>query len=231
MTTYVKNLRNLLSANSNEQNAEKMAAYMKDHFIYFGIKAPLLKTLIKQFHSENGPPPDSIGMFHQYNALYDLVSELWLEPEREFQYFAIDILTKYKKVWTEDMIQLLEHIIVTKSWWDSVDGISSALVSVYFKRFPHQIVPITERWMNSENMWLQRVSIIFQLTYRKETDTELMFNYMRRLTHSKEFFIQKAIGWALRQHARTDADLVRNFVENTKMAPLSKREALKHIGS
>ena len=84
--------------------------------------------------------------------------------------------------------------------------------------------------MNSENMWLQRVCLIFQLSYRKETDTELMFGYMRQLTHSKEFFIQKAIGWALRQYARTDADAVRNFVENTPMSPLSKREALKHIG-
>jgi 3-methyladenine DNA glycosylase AlkD len=222
MSIYVQNLRHLLSAHSNEQNAEKMSAYMKDHFIYFGIKAPLLKTLVKQFYSENAPP--------QYDELTDIVLELWLEPEREMQYFAIDILKKYKKVWTEDIIQLLEYMIVTKSWWDSVDGISSALVSHYFKLYPHQIVPITERWMNSKNMWLQRVCLIFQLTYRKETDTELMFAYMRRLAHSKQFFIQKAIGWALRQYARTDADLVRNFVENTTLAPLSKREALKHIG-
>ena len=84
--------------------------------------------------------------------------------------------------------------------------------------------------MSSENMWLQRVCLIFQLTYRKETDAELMFDYMRRLVPSKEFFIQKAIGWALRQYARTDVDIVRQFVETTKLAPLSKREALKHIG-
>ncbi len=222
MTNYVKNLRNLLSDHSDEHRAEKMAAYMKDHFVYFGINAPLQKILFKQFASENAPP--------QYSELSDIVWALWLEPQREMQYFAIDILTKYKKVWTEDMIQLFEQLIVTKSWWDSVDGISSALVSVYFKRFPHQIVPITEKWMNSGNMWLQRVCLIFQLTYRAETNTELMFAYMRRLTYSKEFFIQKAIGWALRQHARTDADLVREFVKNTTLAPLSKREALKHIG-
>ena len=222
MTTYVQKLRNHFSANSDAQRAEKMAAYMKDHFVYFGINAPLQKMLVKQFHSENAPP--------QYPELSDIVWELWLEPEREMQYFAIDILTKYKKVWAEDIIQLFEQLIVTKSWWDSVDGINSALVSVYFKRYPHQIVPITEKWMNSDNMWLQRVCLIFQLTYRAETDTDLMFSYMRRLTHSKAFFIQKAIGWALRQHARTDADAVRDFVENTKLAPLSKREALKHIG-
>jgi 3-methyladenine DNA glycosylase AlkD len=141
-----------------------------------------------------------------------------------------ELLEKYKKMWAEDMIELFEKLIVTKSWWDSVDYMSSALVSVYFKKYPQQIKPVTESWMASGNMWLQRVSLIFQLTYRKETDTELMFHYMRQLTHSKEFFIQKAIGWALRQHAKTDADLVKQFVENTKLAPLSKREALKHIG-
>jgi 3-methyladenine DNA glycosylase AlkD len=222
MTPYTQNLRNLLSEHSNPEFAEKAAAYMKDHFVFYGMKAPVSRPLFKQYLKESTPP--------QYNDLPEVVLELWLEPERELQYFAIELLQSRKKEWTEDIIELFETIIVTKSWWDSVDAISSALVSVYFKRFPHQIRPITEGWMDSGNMWLQRVSLIFQLTYRKETDTELMFGYMRRLNHSKEFFIQKAIGWALRQHARTDADLVRHFVENTKLAPLSKREALKHIG-
>ncbi len=219
---YVQNLRNLFSEHSNAAIAEQAAAYMKDHFVFFGIKAPIRQALTKQFFAENAPP--------QYSDLHDIVWELWLEPERELQYFAIELLERRKKEWTEDIINLLETLIVTKSWWDSVDAISSALVSVYFKKFPHKIRPITEGWMNSENMWLQRVCLIFQLTYRKETDTELMFAYMLRLHHSKEFFIQKAIGWALRQHARTDADAVRHFVENTQLAPLSKREALKHIG-
>ena len=221
MTNDIKNLRNLLSAHGDDATAEWSRQYMKDQFEFFGIKAPLRRALFKQFWAENTPP--------QYNELSDHVWELWLEPEREFQYYAIELLEKYKKTWAEDIIALFEKLIVTKSWWDSVDYISSALVSVYFKKYPHQIIPITERWMASGNMWLQRVCLIFQLTYRKQTDTELMFNYMRQLNHSKEFFIQKAIGWALRQHARTDADVVRQFVENTYLALLSKREALKHI--
>ncbi len=222
MTDYNKNLRNLLSAHGDEATAEWSGHYMKDQFVFFGIKAPLRRALFKQFWTGNTPP--------QYNDLFDVVLELWLEPEREFQYYAIELLERYKKTWAEDMIELFEKIIITKSWWDSVDGISSVLVSVYFKKYSHQIIPVTEKWMASGNMWLQRVCLIFQLTYRKQTDTELMFNYMRQLNHSKAFFIQKAIGWALRQHARTDPDLVRQFVENTHLAPLSKREALKHIG-
>ena len=221
MIGYVQNLRKLFSEQGNDEYAVKMSQYMKNHFVFFGINSPLRTTLFKQFRAENESP--------QYNALREAVLELWLEPERELQYCAIELLERCKKEWTEDMIHLFEELIVTKSWWDSVDGVAP-LVGLYFKKFPHQTRPITEGWMNSENMWLQRVCVIFQLTYRKETDTALMFDYMRRLCHSKAFFIQKAIGWALRQHARTDADLVRQFVETTKLAPLSKREALKHIG-
>ena len=144
MTNYVQNLRILLAAHSDEPTAEWSVAYMKDQFVFFGIKAPLRRALFKQFMAENTPPlrKESFG---QYNDLSDIVSELWLEPEREFQYFAIELLEKYKKTWVEDMIMLFEKLIVTKSWWDSVDGISSVLVSVYFKKYPHHIVPVTER--------------------------------------------------------------------------------------
>ena len=221
MTHYVQNLRQLLSENSDTATAEWSAAYMKNQFVFFGIKAPIRRPLFKDFLAKNTPP--------QYSALSEIVWELWLEPEREYQYFVIQLLDFYKKTWTEDIIFLFEKLIVSKSWWDSVDGVSP-LVGLYFKKYPHQIRPVTEGWMSSGNMWLQRVCLIFQLTYRKETDTALMFNYISQLNQSKEFFIQKAIGWALRQHAKTDADLVRHFVANTPLAPLSKREALKHIG-
>ncbi|MBL7814887.1 MAG: DNA alkylation repair protein [Saprospiraceae bacterium] len=221
MSDYISRLRNLLEQHSDEKTADWSYAYMKEQFAFFGIKAPLRNALFKQFFVENTPP--------QYSELSDLVWTLWLEPEREFQYFAIELLVKYKKQWTEDIIELFEKMIVHKSWWDSVDYISSSLISLYFKQFPHQIKPITEGWIDTGNMWLQRVCLIFQLSYRQKTDTELMFKYICLLNHSKEFFIQKAIGWALRQHARTDADSVKNFVENTSLAPISKREAMKHI--
>ena len=135
MTDFVQDLRKLFSENSNESYGEKMSQYMKNHFVFFGINSPLRTALFKQFCAENEPP--------QYNALREVVLELWLEPERELQYCAIELLERCKKEWTEDMIHLFEELIVTKSWWDSVDGVAP-LVGLYFKKFPHQTRPITE---------------------------------------------------------------------------------------
>ena len=125
MIGYVQNLRKLFSEQGNDEYAVKMSQYMKNHFVFFGINSPLRTTLFKQFRAENESP--------QYNALREAVLELWLEPERELQYCAIELLERCKKEWTEDMIHLFEELIVTKSWWDSVDGVAP-LVGLYFKK-------------------------------------------------------------------------------------------------
>ncbi|MEZ4888313.1 MAG: DNA alkylation repair protein [Chitinophagales bacterium] len=122
----------------------------------------------------------------------------------------------------------MEFMIVHKSWWDSVDT-TAKWVGVFFKKYPTMTKPVTKRWITSDNMWLQRMAIIFQLAYKKDTDVDLLFEYVLRKSDSKEFFIQKAIGWALRQYAKTDANAVWRFVDVTDLAPLSRREALKHF--
>ena len=119
-------------------------------------------------------------------------------------------------------------MIVHKSWWDTVDA-TAKYVGVFFKKHPHLTKPTTLRWITSDNRWLQRMAIIFQLAYKKETDVDLLFEYVLRKADSEEFFIQKAIGWALRQYAKIDAAEVKRFVEVTDLKPLSKREALKHF--
>jgi 3-methyladenine DNA glycosylase AlkD len=136
---------------------------------------------------------------------------------------------KTHKNWPKEIIQTFEKMLVNKSWWDSVDFINSELLGRYFKKYPEKIRPVTEGWMASNHIWLQRSCLIFQLNYKKQTDTGLLSEYILRLNDSNEFFIQKAIGWALRQYARTDAAWVKDFVEKTPLKPLSKREALKHI--
>ena len=127
------------------------------------------------------------------------------------------------------MINLMEYMIVKKSWWDTVDHAASDLTGPYFKLFPEQIIKITGRWNGSDNFWLQRSSIMFQKKYRKDTDTLLLSKYILLHTDSKEFFIQKAIGWALREYGKTDQAWVKRFVQQNKLSPLSKREALKSI--
>ena len=116
-----------------------------------------------------------------------------------------------------------------KSWWDSVDTINSVCFKPYFQKFPENRYEITQKWIDSENIWLQRLSVICQLGLKDKTDVELLFGNILQLTESKEFFVQKAIGWALRDLARNQPELVKKFVAENDLKPLSKREALKHL--
>ena len=129
----------------------------------------------------------------------------------------------------KERIDLYEFMLLNKSWWDTVDFIASNLVGVHFQKYPDLIYPVTEKWMNSGNIWLQRTSLLFQLKYRQKTDVKLMSDYIQRLQGSKEFFINKAIGWILREYSKTDAEWIKKFVGNHQLAPLSKREALKWL--
>ncbi len=127
-----------------------------------------------------------------------------------------------------EFLDFLEELVVTRSWWDTVDWLAK-LIGMHLLRFPELQQPACVRWLDSGNIWLQRVSMIYQLTYRQKTNTELLFQNIRHLAGSKEFFIQKGAGWALRQYAKTDPAAVIHFVETTRLAPLTRREALKAL--
>jgi 3-methyladenine DNA glycosylase AlkD len=215
---YLQTYYNLL-AEQRSDYAEAMQQYMRNQFEFLGVNSPKRKTIEKAFYKQNGLP--------QYADLADIVTEAWATDEREIQYFAMDLVERMRKYWQPDVIVLIEMMLVKKSWWDTVDFVASHLVGQYFEKFPAERIAITSRWNTSDNMWLQRSSIIFQLFYKKNTDTYLLFSHIRTHIGSKEFFLQKAIGWALRQHTRTDADLVKDFVNTHDLAPLSRKEALK----
>ncbi|MCK5050253.1 MAG: DNA alkylation repair protein [Candidatus Cloacimonetes bacterium] len=221
MHLYLEPLVKIFKANANQTNAEPMAKYMKNLFPYLGIKTPLRKELFRDFIKENGLP--------EITELKQIILDLWDLPEREFQYIAIGILKKFTKKWDEDFIDLFEQLIITKSWWDSVDGLASWMVGEHFIRFPHLRDKYIDRWMRSGNMWLQRTCLLFQLGYKDKTDEMLMGSIIMSLNGNKEFFINKAIGWILREYSKTDSQAVIKFVENNKLAPLSKREALKWL--
>ena len=199
-----------------------MKKYMRDQFEYLGIKTPERLALQKEFHAEHGLP-----------ALADLdtvLRELWSLPQREFQYAAVGLLSKSEKQIPAKFIKTIEYLIVTKSWWDTVDIIAGGTVGVHFKRFLEVRAKYLSKWRASEDFWLRRTTILFQLNYKGETDFDLLCDLIRENLGSKEFFINKAIGWALRQYARTDPKAVKKFVTATKeLNPLSRREALKHV--
>lgn len=209
-----------LKARANKEDAIAMKRYMKDHFDFFGVRAPAVREVFKNYISVHPVPA---------NELEVIVKQLWELSEREFQMVAIHILNHYKKLIKEDHINIIEYCLTHKSWWDSVDSIASNTLGHYMKSYPYKVQEIKEKWMLSDNMWLWRSILLFQLKYKNETDVDILFNSIIQLKDSKEFFIQKAVGWALREYSKTAPEQVIQFVETHQLANLSKREALKWL--
>ncbi|MDZ7607904.1 MAG: DNA alkylation repair protein [Cyclobacteriaceae bacterium] len=204
----------------NPGDSQSMANYMKNKFAFRGIKSAERKSITKPFLERSAIP--------SRNEVTVIVDELWDQPWREVHYFALELLQKYSKKPEIEWIGFYEKLITRNSWWDTVDGIAAWQVGDYFKLYPRQIPSVIDSWMNSQNIWLQRTCLIFQLRYGKTTDFELLTSCILRLAGSREFFIQKAIGWSLRQYYRVEPEIVFNFVRSHSLPNLSVREALKH---
>jgi len=221
MRPYLLPLLSLFEQHANPMQAAPMKKYMRDQFEYLGIKTPERRELQKQFYAEHGLPPVA--------ELDSIVRELWALPQREFQYTAIGLIGRLVEQIPSDFIKTIEYLIVAKSWWDTVDGLAADIVATHFHRFPKVREKYLARWRKSDNFWLRRTCILFQLNYKEETDFPLLCDIIRENLGSEEFFINKAIGWALRQYARTDPQAVKKFVKATPLHPLSRREAMKHL--
>jgi 3-methyladenine DNA glycosylase AlkD len=128
---------------------------------------------------------------------------------------------------SSDHVPLLERLITTKSWWDTIDGLASHAIGELFLRYPDARDGTVARWRSSDNFWLRRTTLLFQLGYKDKTDEALLFSLIEENLDSKEFFIQKAIGWILREYSKTAPNVVQDYVAKTALAPLSEREALK----
>lgn len=204
----------------NRELAIPMENYMKNNFTYFGIKTEKRRTIFKSNYEQNKPEVKS--------NFRTIAWKLYQMKEREFHQTAIDLLVKeFKKKYVLEDIQFIEKLIVTNSWWDSVDTISKYILGGYLLQFPSETLKVIERFSNSENMWLNRSAILFQLSYKDKTNFEILKSECEKHKHSNEFFIQKAIGWALRDYSRFNPNGVEAYVNSTNLKPLSRREALR----
>ena len=204
----------------NRELAIPMENYMKNNFTYFGIKTKKRRTIFKSNYEQNKPEVES--------NFRTIAWKLYQMKEREFHQTAIDLLVKeFKKKYVLEDIQFIEKLIVTNSWWDSVDTISKYILGGYLLQFPSETLKVIERFSNSENMWLNRSAILFQLSYKDKTNFEILKSKCEKHKHSNEFFIQKAIGWALRDYSRFNPNGVEAYVNSTNLKPLSRREALR----
>lgn len=225
MHPYLSNLIQEFQKHADPSYAVSMKKYMKNHFDFYGIRSPLRKEIGRDHIRICGlPDPEQFE---------DIIHDCWNHPQRELQYFALELAGRMAKKAELCRIDLYEYMILGKSWWDSVDYIAPNLVGVHFKAFPDAIEPYTSRWMESRNMWLQRACLLFQLKYKQETDLELLTQFIKQLEGSKEFFINKAIGWILREYSKTNATWVIDYVNKNanNLAPLSYREALKWLSN
>lgn len=219
--TYSAKIIQVFETNQNTDQALKMAHYMQNKFVFYGIPSSLRKDLQKPFLEKKNLP--------QLNNLEEVIWSLWSEEARECQYFAIDLLKKYMNQLDKSYIDLYEKIIIHKSWWDTVDLLASTLVGKLVAKYPELIEEKVDYWIASDNIWLQRTAILFQLKYKENTDFDLLQKYIRHRAKSEGFFIQKAIGWALRQYSKFNPEQVKIFIKNTALAKLSKKEGSKYI--
>jgi 3-methyladenine DNA glycosylase AlkD len=219
---FVLALENAFKQNKNPENAFAMAKYMKNNFTFFGIKTEERRQIFKEIWKDNKQEVTAKSR--------EIALELYSKPQREFHYCAIEILIKeLKGNYKKEDIQLIEKLIVTNTWWDSVDTIAKYILGEYLLEFPLETKKTTERFSNSENMWLNRCVILFQLNYKEKTNFDILKLECDKHKMSKEFFIQKAIGWALREYAKTNPEAVKNFVQDANLKSLSTKEALKNI--
>jgi 3-methyladenine DNA glycosylase AlkD len=216
---YVADLARIYQEMGHPDTAAGQKAYMRHKFDFFGLKMQEWRTIFDQYRKEQAVP--AYG-----GELETVVRLLYQSDYREMHATAIYLIEKTQRKSGPELIQLLEELITKHSWWDSVDWIAK-LVGIHLMRYPEQKEAAVKNWINSDNFWLQRVAIIFQLSYKDKTDEQLLFANILKVADSKEFFLQKAAGWALRQHSKIRPQAVIEFVNSHRLAPLTKREALR----
>ena len=218
---YIKKVKEVFEQNKDEDKAVQMEKYMRNKFEFYGIQAKERRELVKKLQKIKNRPPHA--------QLSQVIIKLWSADQRELQYFAMELFERYKNDFRIGDIKLMVYMIENKSWWDTVDFIAKKLVGEYFKEYPQFRDEFINKWLTSNNIWLQRTSLLFQLAYKEDTDETLLFSNIKRLKDIDEFFIQKAIGWSLREYSRTAPKKVEEFINNNKLSNLSKREGMKVI--
>lgn len=220
MKSHVGKIYNLFDAQRNKEHANKMTAYMLGKFPHFGIQAKPRRTLSRSLDKELELEEKDFLKFAKICFAF---------PEREMHHYCLDALHRFKKKFTAHTLNLSEYLITHNSWWDTVDTTNTLISLPIFRKDQSLHFATAMRWKDDQNMWLRRSAIISQLKFRLETDTELLSAVIEANLGSDEFFINKAIGWSLREYGDHNPEWVLDYVKRTKLPPLSYREAVRKI--
>lgn len=219
---FINNLIALFDNNANPEYAAQMKAYLRNNFELYGIKTKLRRDLLKEVVSNH---KDEVNL-----NIRSISNELFKSNYRELQHCGVELFEKLlRKKYKKDDIEQIEFFITTNSWWDTVDFIAKQILGAYLKQFPEETATVISKFSASKNMWLNRSAILFQLGYKDQTNEVLFYKLCLQHSHSEEFFIQKAIGWALREYGKTNPESVLTFVRSNSLKSLSEKEAIRNI--
>lgn len=222
LTPLISSLEKSFKKMACTKTSLEQSAYMKNRFSFNGLKKPLRATLQKEVFAKFPISTEE--------ELSTAVKELWNKEEREYQYAACDLAESNLKLCSAEMISTLEMMIRTKSWWDTVDRISSNLLGPLLKANP-SLKTKMNLWILDPHLWIRRSALLFQLKFKESTENKRLFEYCTLTMHEKEFFIQKAIGWVLREYSKTSPHEVKEFITRyrEKLSNLSIREGSKYL--
>ncbi|MGV9881279.1 DNA alkylation repair protein [Streptomyces sp. NPDC003006] len=210
------------TAAADPRRAAQMRAYMKDIAPFLGLTSPVRRELSRAVLAGT-PRPDEADCAA-------IALRCWGLPEREYAYFAVDYLRRHVRRCSSGFLPVVRHLVTTRPWWDTVDLLAAHVVGGLVAADP-RLRTVMDEWIEDEDLWVARTALLHQLRFKSATDAERLFAYCVRQSGHPDFFVRKAIGWCLREYARTDPEAVRAFVgrERDRLAPLSVREALKNL--
>lgn len=223
-TTVLARLTTIFAAAADPERSEAMSAYMRSQFPFLGIQSPAQRLLTRDVLAGLPRPTE--------DDLRAVAVACWHLPEREYQYFACAWLRRHARICGPGFVTGTAHtLITTKSWWDTVDTLASHTVGPIVARHPG-LLSTMDSWVLDGNIWVARTAILHQLHYKEATDAQRLFHYCTARAGHPDFFIRKAIGWALREYGKTDPEAVRGYVtaNRSRLSALSVREALKNVG-
>ncbi|MFD9413882.1 DNA alkylation repair protein [Streptomyces goshikiensis] len=217
-----RRLTETYGAAADPEQAGHMAAYMKGVAPFLGIRTPLRRELSRAVTKDTPAPAEA--------DCAALALRCWGLAEREYHYFAADYLRRHVSRCSSGLLPVVRHLIVTVPWWDTVDTLAAHTVGPLVAADP-RLAAVMDEWIGDDHLWIVRTALLHQLRFKEATDTDRLFAHCRRQAGQPDFFIRKAIGWALREYAKTDPRAVRTFVtaERATLSPLSTREALKNL--
>lgn len=216
-------IRRELKSLADAKKAVEMARYMKSEMPFYGVQKPDRIPILRQLSKDYAPTCQS--------EYIKIVETLWDGDHREERYLAIDYAQKFVRFADCASLPLFERMVRSGAWWDFIDPIASALIGPVLQSERQSVAAVLNKWIEDEDMWIRRSAILSQLKHKSATDRSMLFEFCLKTMHEREFFIRKAIGWALREYSYTEPQLVKEFLlaNKNKLSPLSFREGAKHL--